>query len=284
MPQNKTFAKQTIAHNTVVVNGASHYKGNTRLGNAHHAARYFFDASSNAHVQVVSALDSTAYNGVLLHRTSALVQLPDAKKPYVLDVFRVASANTNQYDLPWYYHGQLMAINQALQRPATLQPLGTANGYQHIWHTGTAAMADSLTRINWKDGPRFYTLTLAAQAADTLLLGRVGANDPAFNLRADPVLIARKQGAAHHAFVSVLEPAGTYSPVTERSTGTGSSIQSLVLTHNSANYTAVTITHTNGQQWRLLVANTNADKAATHRLILNGQQKQWKGPWVFYKL
>ena len=43
LPENNTFAKQSIAHNTVVLNEISHYEGSVKKGEAHHPVPYFFN-------------------------------------------------------------------------------------------------------------------------------------------------------------------------------------------------------------------------------------------------
>ena len=43
LPENNTFAKQSIGHNTLVVNEQSHYKGSVKKGEANSPDLYFFN-------------------------------------------------------------------------------------------------------------------------------------------------------------------------------------------------------------------------------------------------
>jgi len=73
LKENKTWAKQTIAHNTLVQDETSHFKGKYGIGSKHHSKLYFFDAL-NSKVQVVSAKEVNAYPGTEMHRTMALIK------------------------------------------------------------------------------------------------------------------------------------------------------------------------------------------------------------------
>ncbi|MCB0535860.1 MAG: heparinase II/III-family protein, partial [Saprospiraceae bacterium] len=68
LPENKSFAKQSVAHNTVVVDERSHFDGHFPTANDHHSERYFF-LGGNMDVQAASAKEFNAYPGVELHRT-----------------------------------------------------------------------------------------------------------------------------------------------------------------------------------------------------------------------
>ena len=57
LKENTSWAKQTIAHNTLTQNETSHFQGKYEVGSQHHSDLYFFDAS-NSNVQVVSAIES----------------------------------------------------------------------------------------------------------------------------------------------------------------------------------------------------------------------------------
>ncbi len=62
LKENKTWAKQTIAHNTITQNETSHFQGKYEIGSQHHSELYFYD-DTNSDVQVVSATESNAYPG-----------------------------------------------------------------------------------------------------------------------------------------------------------------------------------------------------------------------------
>lgn len=88
LPENNSWAKQSIAHNTLVINETSHYNGDVKTGEFHHPELYYFDAD-NKNIQVVSAVDSSASPGSVMHRTLLLLTTEAFEKPLLIDVFRV---------------------------------------------------------------------------------------------------------------------------------------------------------------------------------------------------
>lgn len=108
LKENKTWAKQTIAHNTLVQNETSHFKGKYDIGSRFHSEKYIFNVENDT-VYVASAKENNAYadTGTKLHRTMALINDAHLENPFVLDIMRVTSKSSNQYDLPFYYLGQL---------------------------------------------------------------------------------------------------------------------------------------------------------------------------------
>ncbi len=107
LKENKTWAKQTIAHNTLTQNETSHFQGKYEIGSQHHSELYFYD-DTNSDVQVVSATESNAYPGTELRRTMAMIKNRNFSKPFLLDILKVTSNNENQYDLPFYFMGQVL--------------------------------------------------------------------------------------------------------------------------------------------------------------------------------
>ena len=99
LPENRTWAKQTIAHNTLVQNETSHFDGKYEIGSQHHSDLRFFDAS-NDHIHVVSASETNAYPGTAMQRTMVMIKDKAFEKTLVLDLFKVTSKTKNQYDLP----------------------------------------------------------------------------------------------------------------------------------------------------------------------------------------
>ena len=92
LKENKSWAKQTIAHNTLTQNQTSHFNGQYEVGSKHHSELYLFDASRD-NIKIVSAKESNAYPGTEMHRTMAIVALNNFAKPLVLDLMRVTSAD-----------------------------------------------------------------------------------------------------------------------------------------------------------------------------------------------
>ena len=75
-------------------------------------------------------------SGSQLQRTMALIKRENSERPFVLDIFTVRSGSENQYDLPFYFMGQVIDVNFEYDSPASLSALGDANGYQHLYLEG----------------------------------------------------------------------------------------------------------------------------------------------------
>ncbi len=88
LKENTTWAKQTIAHNTLTQNETSHFQGKYEIGSQHHSDLYFYD-DSNSDVQVVSATETNAYPGTEMKRTMAIIKNERFAKPFLLDILKV---------------------------------------------------------------------------------------------------------------------------------------------------------------------------------------------------
>jgi len=279
LKENKTWAKQSIAHNTLIQNETSHFQGKYEIGSKHHSELHFFDAADGA-VQVASAKEANAYPGTEMHRTMAIIKNGKFEKPFLLDIMKVTSDSENQYDFPFYFMGHVMKVNFEYESPA-MRILGEKNGYQHLYIEGQGRPSSESTVVSWLSNNNFYTLTTATDTADELLFTRLGANDPEFNLRRDAGFMIRRKNTKNTTFVSIIESHGNYSPVTESAVNSNSSISSLKLVHDDENYTAVHILDVNGNEQLFLLANKDANKTSTHKLKINGQDYQWSGPYYF---
>ena len=282
LKENKTFAKQTIAHNTLVVNERSNYDAKVKVGSKTSPFGHFFDSSSSE-IQIVSAKDTSAYQGVLMIRTMAVINNESFKRPLVLDVFKVSSNQRNQYDLPLYYHGQLISTDFEFTTETELNTLGTGFGYQHLWKEAEGVAEKENIKFDWMNNGVFYSMTSVVDTDDQLILARTGANDPDFNLRRDPLLIIRKKGEKATTFVSIIEPHGSYSPVTEIAKSAFSNIKKIEILKDSEAYTAIKFSDIDGQSWGLTIANGHADQNQKHQLKIGADSRTWDGPYHYYK-
>ena len=278
LKENNTWAKQTIAHNTLVQNQTSHFDGKYEIGSQHHSQLNFFDAS-RTDIKIVSARESNAYPGTVINRTMAIIKPEKFATALVVDIMKVESKSNNQYDLPFYFMGQVLKTNYAYEHPATLLPLGDSNGYQHLYLEGKGKPLSDTTQLNWLVKGKFYTMTSATAADDDLLFTRVGANDPEFNLRRDAAFILRRKDIDNTLFASVIEPHGRYSPISELSMNPNSNISEFKVLHDSKDYTAVRIEDNNGQESILFIVNRNISADKRHHLKINGQKYSWQGPY-----
>lgn len=280
LKENTTWAKQTIAHNTIIQNETSHFGGDFETGSKFSSEKYLFDVS-NPKVQIISANENNAYPETTMQRTMALIQEEGFEKPFVLDIIQLDSKTANQYDLPFYYLGQLMSANFVYETPKSLEPFGKANGYQHLWKEASALLSTDNSKISWLNEGSFYTLTSIAQPNDEVFFVRIGANDPSFNLRREPGIIFRKNNTQKATFVSVLETHGNYKTVTELATNSSSNIASLKVVYEDLNYIGVEIKSKSGAATLFVLATKNNKANQKHRLQINNKTHNWVG--AYYK-
>ncbi|WP_024481291.1 alginate lyase family protein [Cellulophaga baltica] len=280
LKENKTWAKQTIAHNTVTQNETSHFEGKYEIGSQHHSVLHYF-SSDNDNVQVASAKEVNAYPGTEMLRTMAIIKDADFDKPYVLDIMKVVSNKANQYDFPYYFLGQVLNTNFEYKVPETLRALGSKNGYQHLYVEGTAKSEKENTKFSWLNKGKFYSLTTVSNANDDILFTRIGANDPEFNLRREAALMLRRKNTENTLFVSAIEAHGSYSPVSESAVNSNSAITALKIVLDTEDFTAIAITNVNGTTKLFITANTDADKEVRHNLKINDKEYEWSGPYCF---
>jgi hypothetical protein len=282
LPENKSFALQTIAHNTVTVDEQSHYGGVYSKAEHAHADRHFFSAA-DADFQVMSARDTTAVPGVAMQRTVALVRDARLPQPVVVDVFRCVSAAPHRYDLPWYYMGHFLQTNVELTRHVQeLHPLGKAHGYQHLWLEAEGQVKQGPVSFTWLNGARYYSITTAADADTKVLFTRIGANDPDFNLRNEPAFMLRRDGAAP-VFASVIEPHGIWDGTREFTSGGFPFIRDVRVLAATDDGTVVRIVGGKALEWTLLVSNRPSGTGGAHRIEAAGEIFAWEGNAVLLR-
>ena len=215
LPENETYAKHTVAHNTVVVDETSHFNANVKVGNNNHPTLNYF--TTNEFGTVANGSITSAYKNVELERTLALINLPELDSTITLDIFNANAKTKHQFDLPLHYKGQLIDTSFDLKANASqLSALGSNNGYQHLWLKAQATPQNGLAKVTWlNDNGRFYTQTSLVSGDEEFLFTQIGANDPHFNLRNENGFIRRVEDQKQHTFVSILEPHGEYNPSKE---------------------------------------------------------------------
>lgn len=274
LKENESWAKQTVAHNTLVVNETSNFGGKWKVGDKLAPKQLFW--SSDARATVSTAEMTGAWPGVRYRRT--LVQLPVAgsESPLIVDLLDVAGDKPATYDLPLHYAGQITDISFPLQSNVAERPvLGKANGYQHIWVDATGTPGADGGAVTWINDSRFYTYRMLAPAGASVILGESGANDPRFNLRREPMLIERVAGAANVQFVNLLEPHGNYDASEEKTTASRSRVKHLGHVR-AADADLVTIDFADGGRVTLAIA-FSADANAAHSASIDGRKLDWKG-------
>ena len=280
LKENNTWAKQSVAHNTLVINETSHYKGDIRIGEKHHPDLYYFNGTGD--VQVISAKSKNAYEDGELHRTMVLVKEEDFRHPLLIDVFKANTKTNSQFDLPIWFQGHLLQTNfDYTSELASLHTLGDGHGYQHLWKEAVGESKDNQAQINWFSNGKFYSMTSAVGAADELIFARLGANDPQYNLRHDPTFIIRKKGQKKATFVSVIEPHGAYNRVTEFAEHPFTSVDKLTILQDDDNYTIIQFSNKKGKIWTLSLAHNDAVETSKHRVKVGEEIFEWTGVYQF---
>ena len=283
LKENTTWAKQTVSHNTLVKNETSHFQGKYDIGSKHHSEKYIFSVD-NDDVQVSSAKEENAYPGTKLQRTFVTIKDVDYDSPFILDILKVESDNSNQYDLPFYYLGQIMQTSFQYTKNETPQILGNSNGYQHLYKEANAKTSGENIKLTWLLNNQFYTYSAVTSSNDEVILARIGANDPEFNLRQEPTLILRKKNTKNTIYASIIESHGTYNPVSELAINAYSNIKNVEVVHDSNEYTAIQFENKNGSVKVFVISNQNNDTEIEHSLTINKKEITWKGSHILKEI
>ena len=279
LPENNSFAKQTIAHNALVVDQTSHFDGDVKVGNKNAPELGTFVISDN--LQATSAQIETAYDGVVLGRTVAMIKDAAFPHPIVVDLVEAHADDPHQYDLPFYYNGQLVETNFEISADPLLRtPLGSDNGYQHLWRVGESQFIDGNAQVTWLLDRRFYSVTTSVPDLTKVVVAEIGANDPNFNLRREPAFIYRAQTTDGVSFASVIELHGEYNPTVEYTLNSHSNVKSVSrFETNAAKY--ILIETKDGETVGLGVAeDSNPD--AIHAVQVGDEEVGWTGPYKVF--
>lgn len=276
LPETKSYAAQTIAHNTLVVDETSHFGGKESVSENFHPDKLYSNTKSKT-VQVVIAKDDNAYKGIGMKRTAYMITLPGGQK-LLADIFSAAAASEHQYDLPFHYNGDLIWTNIKYKSfAATQEALGKKNGYQHLWKEAEGSVNDSLVQLTFLNNRTYYTISSFSKGASTVFFARSGASDPNFNLRHEPAMIIRKK-AADVLFVNVTEIHGSFDPINEFSTGAYAAVKAIAILQQDADYTIAEIL-LNDKKLIIAQHNTDMDEKKSN----SAAGFTWAGPVaVFY--
>jgi len=278
LAENNAYAKQTIAHNALVVDRRSHFDGDWRAGEEQSpelGELVIGDEMGNG-LSATSARMDGAYPGVTMLRHVALLEHEALQGPVVIDVVRASGSAAHDFDLPYHYNGQLIDTNYDIDADTTSRvPLGEDNGFQYFWKVGEADLPDAQAQTTLLLDRRFYTLTSAVPEGTHVLLAELGANDPHTNLRREPALILRAPRAQSFSAATVFEPHGEYNPIAEYTVGAASQIRRV--DHVAGEGTDVVILHTrSGEQVTIGFAGSDGD----HTIVTPNGSMSWKGPYA----
>ena len=275
LPENKTWAKQTVAHNTLVVDETSHFDGDWKVSQKHFPQSLIFDVGED--LKIVSASIDKAYDGVSFTRTLAMIANNGFQNPVTLDVLKVSSGEDHQYDLPLHFDGHVTNVSHPLEASTTsMTALGEKNGYQHLWLRAKAQVGEGeLFQLTWLKDNRFYTYSVLAEKAMEVLFTQTGASDPDFNLRTEPGLILRVKDASNLTFISLLESHGEYNGSREFTTASASSITAIEH-FNGGDAEAVRVTNKSGSAVVLGLSPESRDDES-HLVKAGSTAIEWSG-------
>ncbi|WP_369933770.1 oligoalginate lyase [Xanthomonas tesorieronis] len=277
LPENTSWAKTTVAHNTLVVNERSHFDGDWRVGEDYAPTPLLFARDQDT--QIVSARMDHAYDGVSFTRTQALLTHPELSLPIVIDLLRVHGAKPARYDLPLHFNGHIMQVGFEAQRALAERPvLGKANGYQHLWVDARSDASPAPRSLSWLLDGRFYSYRFGSSAPSRAILAESGANDPDFNLRREPMLLQRVDGQAEVSFFGVLEPHGEYNGSAEYVHGADSRIRDIARVRGG-DAEVIVLTLASGKTLALAVADDPAAERE-HSVQAQGQRYAWRGGYA----
>jgi len=282
LPENKSWAKQTIAHNTVTINKKSQFGANTQKADEYHSEPYLFDVES-PELQVMSAVENNAYADVKMQRSLALADIDELEFPLLIDIYRIESEEENTYDMPFYYQGHVMTTNFDYSHKNELTPMGENFGYQHLWQEASGKAKNSVSQMSWYNGSRFFSITTAAMEQDSLLFLRLGANDNEFHLRRDAAYMIRRPATKGTTFANVLEIHGSYSPVSELGANTYSAVEHLRVLRSDSEYSVIEIGLKNQVVYTFVMSNSDPKQSTEHNITFADNAWSWTGPVKIFK-
>ena len=279
LPENNAYAKQTVAHNALVVDETSHFNGDVRIGNQHAPKLGTFIDDEN--VTLTSAEIETAYDDVRMDRSVAIIKDSAFDGPVIIDLVEAHSENPHSYDLPFHYNGHLIETNFGVKAdPTSRAPLGDKNGYQYLWKLAEASPVDGLSQVTWLLDRKFYSVSSAVPAGTKVVFTQVGANDPNFNLKNEPGFMLRAKTNDGISIISVIEPHGDYNPTVEYTLGSHSQVKSVSHFEVGANE-YIQIETKDGERVGLGLAG-DANPELTHTVDVNGESVSWTGAYKLF--
>ena len=276
IPENKSYCKQTIAHNTVVIDQTSQNQGVTAIAQQHNGEKHF-TLLGDGKLQAMSAFARDYYQGVDQQRTVIMLESEAFEKPLIVDLFRIISEEEHTYDYPVHYKGQIIRTDFEYQTHKSLTTVGDAHGYQHLWNLGQGKVEGS-SLTTWLMGSTYYSLISSANKDSEVIFARTGANDPDFNLRNEPMFMLR-QKAANHLFANVYETHGYFNESVEASLNARGQVETVEVLQADDTASVVALLLVTGKHIKVCVSNLVGVDASTETSVnINGEVVSWTGP------
>jgi len=275
LPENNKYAKQTVAHNALVVDETSHFNGDVKIGNQ---LGSFID---DGDVKLTSAEIETAYEGVRIDRSVAIIEDAAFDGPVIIDLVEAHSESLHSYDLPFHYNGHLIETNFEVKAdPTSRAPLGDKDGYQYLWKLAEASPVNGLSQVTWLLDRKFYSVSSSVPVGTKVVFTQIGANDPNFNLKNEPGFMLRAKTNDGISIVSVIEPHGDYNPTLEYTLGSHSFVKAVSHFESGADE-FIHIETTDRQTVGLGLAG-DADPSKNHNVDVNGKAMSWTGSYKLF--
>lgn len=276
--ENDTYAMQTVAHNTGVVDCESHFSGDYKTSMRYASTINY--ASFSDSCSVVSATDNNAYRHkqVGMQRTLAVLKSDDAEFPIVLDLMRFTSSAPHIYDLPFHYNGHLINSSfEAKKQGGVLYPMRGGYGYEHLWNECETTVGTDNAWFTILQDNRFYSVSTTLRNGKVFLV-RSGANDPDNNLREEPAVIFRAENQTDYVFASVVEPHGLFDPNLELTKGALPQVEHISVVYNDDDYTAMQVRmRTSDESLMFITLNRDFSDTTSHSLTIAGRTYCWTG-------
>lgn len=198
-PMHVSWLKQTVSHNTVVVDETSQMpmeKEGASLWafpkDNDAGALERFDAYDD--VKVVRIKNDRVYPGVALERTIIL------KDNELIDVYEVKSGAPHRYDYVLHINGTLQ--NKSVLLNPVAKTLGKKSGYQHVKNIKETVMNGALESV-YKTEAGHYVKVLNVLDEETKMISGDTPSNPKEKML--PVQIARRE-KSKTTYVSLIEP------------------------------------------------------------------------------
>ena len=235
LKENNTWANQTIAHNTAVLNRTTQHEGSDKL--ADQSQSYLVQKSFTDRMSYTVAVDSNAYPGNILTRYH--VMLNHQGKDLIIDLQQVESSSPFDVDFPFYFENPFVESAPQIDfRLKNIEALGESNGYQYLWDLGHSE-PDNQSQFTWQIDNTFLTLHQSSLVPYSVHIVRTGANDPNHNLLSKEGIILRSERVKKQAVCSVFELHGSYDTVNEFTSGAESKLGKVEIIEFKDFYTIV---------------------------------------------
>ncbi len=279
LDENKSYARQTIAHNAVTVDEQCQNNFDVERADKVHGLPHFFKVN-DTNINGMSAFANDHYDGLDMQRSVFMLKLDELESPLLLDLYRVVGEGEHQYDYSHQYEGQIVRTNFEYKANKELNTLGSDFGYQHLWNVASGAANDTAL-VSWLQNNTYYTwLGTSSNANNEVIFTRTGANDPSFNLRSEPAFILRSKGPST-LFASVLETHGYFNEEFEQSVNARGVVKNIQVIGHTVVGSVVEI-QTEHSNVTVMISNQfGAIENTAHTVELNGKSYNWTG---FYSL